>query len=327
MANGKSICTVCNYIFDETVGEPRKDVPSGTRFENLPEEWLCPDCNSNKEMFQPCSCVDFHSPHNHGSHQGASQAPTTCNMSFSKTAVDELSSKTVGELVALRPQRAYVFEQFGIDYCCGGKKTLIESCKQKGIPVEELINRLRAADELSPRMDEPDWTKTTLKELVDHIITCYHNPLREQLPRLSQMALKVAKVHGANHPEMVKVSDILSSFKESLEMHMQKEEMILFPAISRIEAGGSPKLFGCGGGIEHPISVMLQEHDDAGEALCAMSKLTNGYTPPPDACNTFRVLLRSLADLESEMHQHVHKENNILFPRALSVAAPTSVPM
>src|SRR5262249_49565704 len=149
--------------------------------------------------------------------------------------------------------------------------------------------------------------------------------LREELPRLSQLAEKVARVHGENHPEMTELVDVFKPFREQLELHMQKEELILFPGIAGIEAGGAPRAFGCGGGVEHPIEVMTQEHDDAGEALAKMRRLTNDYTPPADACNTFKVLLHSLANLELDMQQHVHKENNILFPRTLDLAQSASM--
>jgi regulator of cell morphogenesis and NO signaling len=138
-----------------------------------------------------------------------------------------------------------------------------------------------------------------------------------------QLAQKVAKVHGDNHPEMVKLAGIFEHFKMQLELHMQKEEMILFPAIACMESGTPGPAFGCGG-IENPIYVMTQEHEDAGDALSEMSRLTNGYTPPEDACNSFKVLLFSLARLASEMHQHVHKENYILFPRAIALRQPVA---
>jgi regulator of cell morphogenesis and NO signaling len=215
-----------------------------------------------------------------------------------------------------------VFEQYGLDYCCGGKKTLQDACAQKGVSVDEVVEKLSAAGQKKLAGTEPDWAKTSLKEFIDHIIACYHRPLREELPRLTQLAEKVANVHGDNHPEMIELRDVFKPFREQLELHMQKEELILFPGIAGIEAGGSSRSFGCGGGVEHPIEVMTQEHDDAGEALAKMRKLTNDFTPPADACNTFKVLLHSLAKLELEMHQHVHKENNILFPRTFKLAKP-----
>jgi regulator of cell morphogenesis and NO signaling len=225
---------------------------------------------------------------------------------------------TVGELVAERPSRAQVFTSHGIDFCCGGKRPLQEVCWEKGLSVETIIAELDAVDSVATG-SEPDWTKSALSELVEHILNTYHAPLRKQLPDVLHLAQKVARVHGGRHPEMVEVARIFGAFKDELELHMQKEELILFPGIKRMETEGKPALFGCGGSIEHPIAMMSAEHDSAGDALKAMRELTNGFTPPADACNSFRVLLHSLAEIENEMHQHVHKENNILFPRALKL--------
>lgn len=310
MKSGKTICTVCNYIFDENIGEPRQGILPALRFDDLSDEWCCPECSSAKEMFQPCSCVSL------------SANAETCvvhreeKIDSPKEAVSR--AKSVGQLVAEQPGRACILEAHGIDYCCGGKITLEEACKKKGIPVEEVLEKLLAADQ-KEQPDAVDWPTAKLADLVDHIIADYHQPLRQELARVMPLAEKVARVHGDNHPEMVKVKDIFNHFKAQLELHMQKEEMVLFPGIKSMETTGSPQIFGCGGGIEHPIEVMSLEHDEAGEALRTMRQLTNDYTPPEDACNTFKVLLFSLIQIELEMHQHVHKENNILFPDRKSV--------
>ncbi|MBX9880197.1 MAG: iron-sulfur cluster repair di-iron protein [Candidatus Obscuribacterales bacterium] len=308
MTNGKTICTVCNYIFDEKLGEPRQAISPAVKFEDLPDNWQCPECNSSKDMFQPCSCVSFHI------YEQTCVRPAE-NASQRESA--QMSALPVGLLVSQDPKRACVLEQYGIDYCCGGKVTLAEACRQRNLSLQEVLTKLVAAGQKDPAGAEPDWTQSSLKELVHHIVSSYHQPLRQELPRLKALAEKVAKVHGDNHPKMLKVLDVLKTFKDKLELHMQKEELILFPGISALEDGGNPTSFGCGGGIEHPIEVMIQEHDDAGEAMFAMRTLTNNYTPPEDACDTFKVLLHSLAKLELDMHQHVHKENNILFPRAI----------
>jgi regulator of cell morphogenesis and NO signaling len=248
-------------------------------------------------------------------------------MSNEKAGVNPLAKIPVGQLVAEHPERARVFEQYNIDYCCGGKMTLGEICVQKGLNVDEVLDQLAVEDAKEYLGGESDWTKTSLNELIEHIVCCYHQPLREELPRLGQLAEKVAKVHGGTHPEMVQLFNIFKTFRVQLELHMQKEEMILFPGILGIEAGGMSNGFGCGGGgIEHPIEMMMLEHDDAGEAIAKMRSLSNNYTPPDDACNTFRVLLHSLAKMELDMHQHVHKENNILFPRTLELAKPAMNP-
>lgn len=313
MANGKTICTVCNYIFDEELGEPRQQIAAGVRFEELADEWSCPECGSGKDMFQPCSCVSLsiyeHTCINKNGDTG----------SASEQPKDGLAAQSVGQIVTENPNLACVFEQYGIDYCCGGKKTLQDACLEKGVSINLLLERLKHVQVEGRSRYEPDWTSTSLRTLVEHLVSRYHEPLRTELPRISELAAKVARVHGARHPEMVRVAEVFETFREQLEQHMQKEELILFPGIAAMEAGKA-RSFGCGGSVDHPIEMMTREHDDAGDALAELSRLTHQYTPPEDACTTFKILLHSLATLELEMHQHVHKENNILFPRAIDMS-------
>lgn len=321
MSKAKTICTVCNYIYDEALGEPSQYIPPALKFEDLSDEWKCPECGSAKDMFQPCSCVSL---------PIYEQTCVAHHADFRSTPkeTDPISkTSSVGQLVAQRPLRACVLEQYGIDYCCGGKASLEDACRKKGLNVEEILEKLLAADRKEAQSSAPDWTTASLKDLIDHIIATYHQPLRQELSRVVQLAEKVARVHGDNHPEMIEVLNVFNRFKAQLELHMQKEEMVLFPGIASMEATGTPQIFGCGGGIEHPIEVMNQEHDDAGMALSAMRRLTRDYTPPGDACSSFKLLLSSLAQIESDMHQHVHKENNILFPRALELRNPALVSM
>jgi len=292
MDSNKNICTACNYIYDSKL--------IGTPFEQLPEDWRCPDCGQSKDMFQPCSCVSVDSH--------------TCL----------IGDRTVGELVAEHPPRANVFVALGIDYCCGGKKKLTQAAKDKGIPLSTLIEKLAVVD-ANQKSSEKDWTKSTLRELIEHIVCAYHEPLREQFPQVQQLADKVARVHGESHPEMIKVASIFRTFTDELQLHMEKEEMVLFPGIAKMEAAGSQISFGCGGGIEHPIAVMMADHETAGSVLAVLSELTNDFTPPEDACNSFRVLLHLLKEIEVSMHEHVHKENNILFPRAMGIGTKTPV--
>lgn len=249
-------------------------------------------------MFQPCSCVQVEVP------------------------VKLHGDMSVGDLVAKSPQYALTFKKHQIDFCCGGKLTLRQVCAEKDINLAELIAKLMERERDKQGCGQ-DWTKASLKELTEHIIETYHVPLREQLTFIEQLAQKVARVHGQSHPEMVTLLNEFTGFKSQLELHMQKEEVVLFPSIVKLEAGESLRFFGCGGGIDHPISVMLQEHDDAGKALESMRSIANNYIAPPDACNSFRLLLTMLETLETEMHWHVHKENNILFPRSLELMKPT----
>jgi regulator of cell morphogenesis and NO signaling len=226
--------------------------------------------------------------------------------------------KTIGQLVAERPDRARVFETFGLDYCCGGKKTIGEACAEKGKNADEVVAALREHDAATPSTTERDWSQASLGELVDHIVTTHHEYLRRELPRLQEMAAKVALVHGDRHPEMVQVHELFERFKPEQELHMAKEEAVLFPMCKLLDTATEvPRTF-CAGTLRHPIEAMERDHAIAGDDLAEMRRLTNGFTPPEDACNTFRVLLAGLAELEEDMHLHIHKENNILFPRALA---------
>lgn len=316
MNNGKTICTVCNYIFDEQLGEPRQGISPALAFGELPDTWTCPECNSSKDMFQPCSCVSLHL------YEMSCVSPTKekAGTAAAETLVDaDLLKQPVGQLVAKDPKLACIFEQYDIDYCCGGKSTLGEVLSKLNLPPEEFLQKLKNVSAKRTDACEKDWNKVALKELTEHIVEAYHVPLRTELARLQKLVNKVSDVHGKSHPEVIQIESVFRSFKEDIELHMQKEEMILFPGIANVEAGRQTT-FGCGGSIDHPIEMMTQEHEGAADALEKMRTLSNNYTPPNDACDTFRVMLHSLASLELDMHQHVHKENNILFPGALAMA-------
>lgn len=225
---------------------------------------------------------------------------------------------TVGALVAEKPARAKVFESFGIDYCCGGKRPLADVCIQRGINFERVRDAILDSDSASQGTEETDWASASLTDLTDHIVNRHHEYLREELPRLTAMLDKVAVAHSQRHPEMPICRDIFQSFRAELEAHMHKEESILFPLVRALESERHVTPFHCGS-IANPIGVMEAEHDHAGAALRKLRELTSGFRAPPDACATFRVLLHGLNQLEGDMHQHVHKENNILFPRALEL--------
>ncbi len=221
----------------------------------------------------------------------------------------------VGQLVTESPNRARIFEQYGIDYCCGGKLPLTEACQAKGADPETVAARIAELDAAEPPA-EADWTKLSLSELCDHIVEVHHGYLREELPRIGAMTEKVASVHGENHPETIAINNVFKGFVAEIENHAGKEENILFPWIKRIEQGQTAGPFP-NDAVGSPIQCMEHEHAEAGEALAKMNELTDGYNPPMHACNTWRVLYDALARLEKDMHIHIHKENNVLFPRTL----------
>jgi regulator of cell morphogenesis and NO signaling len=225
------------------------------------------------------------------------------------------ASVTVGELVAERPSRSRVFERMGIDYCCGGRQALSVACAARGLAVEAVWAELGAEAEAGAG-EERDWRAASLTELCDHIVATHHAWLKEELPRLAAMARKVRDVHGSNHPWMIEAAQVYEALARELEQHMFKEENILFPFVRTLDQ--SPGARGPFGSVANPIAMMEHEHDDAGQALARLRELSDGYTPPEGACNTFRALLDGLAELEADLHVHIHKENNILFPRAVA---------
>jgi regulator of cell morphogenesis and NO signaling len=231
------------------------------------------------------------------------------------TAID--LNATVGELVARQPALSRVFEEVGVDYCCGGKKPLAEACRQKGLNPVELAARLEAAAARLGDQEFVDAARMSLTELADHIEATHHAYLKQELPRLAHLTAKVAHVHGGKDERLRQIHRVYEEFAADLTAHMMKEEQILFPMIRRLETATGPVALHCGS-LANPIGQMEREHHGAGDALEQFRTLTDDYTPPEDACNTYRAMVDALERLELDMHQHVHKEDNVLFPRAMA---------
>lgn len=227
---------------------------------------------------------------------------------------------TVGELVVQEPSRARLFESLGIDYCCGGRKPLAEACQEKNLDAATVARVLEAGYTRQPTTtDDIDRTCTDmgLGELADHIEATHHAYLRRELPRAQQLVRRVVRAHGHDQPHLHTLLEVYLGFEQEMMQHMVKEEQVLFPMVRQLEASDNPLAFHRGS-LTNPIRVMEHEHDAAGAAMERMRDLTNGYEPPAGACNTYRVMLDTLAQIEADTHQHVHKENNILFPRAVA---------
>ncbi len=227
---------------------------------------------------------------------------------------------TVGAIVARRPALSRVFEQAGVDYCCGGKKTLDQACREKGLDAQAMLATLEQHDGDSDDETYVDAAAMSLTELADHIEHTHHAYLRNEFPRINALAQKVASVHGGNDARLHDIYQTFQALAFELSSHMMKEEQILFPFVRRLEASTSLPAFHCGS-IANPIRQMEHEHQDAGVALERLRTLSDNYTPPDWACNTYRAMLDALARFELDMHQHVHKEDNILFPRAIELEA------
>jgi regulator of cell morphogenesis and NO signaling len=229
-------------------------------------------------------------------------------------------NSSVGQWVATEPGLARFFERLGIDYCCGGKKPLSEALCGLGLDPETVLTLLTAVDTLYPvSQQDHHLNGLSLSQQVDHIVQTHHAYMDEALPRLSALVEKVAQAHGEKDARLPEVRRIFQHLRLELDIHLRKEEQVLFPYCKALEASDSLPPCHCGS-VGNPIRVMEREHTDAGEALAALRRLTDNYTAPEWACNTYRVLLSGLAEMEADLHQHIHEENNILFPQALAMA-------
>jgi len=226
-----------------------------------------------------------------------------------------LLERTVGELVAERPGRSRVFQSFNLDFCCQGGRTLREACERRGLAADAVVEQLEAelADKSAPVRNPATLPPA---ELAAHIVETHHGFLRRELPRLRAMAERVAHVHGGHTPSLVEMFHVFTGMEAELSSHMLKEEQVLFPAVVALSRGEPAP-----GSLSGPIACMTHEHEEVGAALADLRRLSHGFQPPADACNTYRALFAGLRDLEEDLHQHVHLENAVLFPEALALAA------
>ena len=229
--------------------------------------------------------------------------------------------QTVREIVASNPGAARVFERFGIDYCCGGGKAFGEACAFAKADAAEVAAALERS---APETGERDWQKAPLADLIQHIVRKHHRFTREELARLHPLLEKVLGKHGAQHPELGKIQVLFHSLAQEMTMHMMKEEHMLFPYIEQLEAAANrgarpaPPMFGT---VQNPVRMMMMEHDSAAEAVREIKRLSGGFNVPEEACMSYRAIYEGFRDFEADLHQHIHLENNILFPRALELEA------
>jgi regulator of cell morphogenesis and NO signaling len=236
--------------------------------------------------------------------------------------MDFTADTRIADIAATNPATIKVFQQHHIDFCCGGRIPLSEACERHGLDADALLDQLRHVQQVPEEWS--DWKRSSLAALIAHIQGRYHEPLRRELPRLEAMLAKVVERHGDRLPDVLGPLQLtFNRFKRELLEHMAKEDAVLFPAIVAAEEAVAQKRDPdeSWGWIAKPIDALTMEHEFAGTVLAAMRALTGGYVPPPDACPTFRGLYHGLAELENDMHLHVHLENNVLFPRVARLAS------
>lgn len=234
--------------------------------------------------------------------------------------IENSSLPTVGSIVAQDYRAASVFKKFGIDFCCGGGKSVAKACADKGVDQAQVEAALATLDQIPVPASRLDFNSWNLPFLTDYIVNVHHRYVLDTVPQILAFAKKVAKVHGHAYPETVKIAELFTTLGQELLAHLDKEEQVLFPYIQRLWHTRSEhgKLIAPAfGSARNPIHMMELEHETAGEIMAEIRQLSNDFTPPESACNTYRVLYAMLEEFEQDLHQHVHLENNILFPKAM----------
>lgn len=224
------------------------------------------------------------------------------------------ASDSVGQWAASSPAAARTLADIGLDICCGGKRNLADACREKNIDPNEVAKKIGTAHAARLDDSESDPAAMTLEKLTEHIVQTHHSYLRQALPRIEYWIQKMVNAHGEKYPSFAELLSVFKALHVEMQSHMKKEEEILFPMAVALERGGKLPM-----NLRQPVSCLEQEHDRAGKALARIHELTNGFTPPQNACTTWRAAYSALAELEADMHRHVHKENNVLFPRILAM--------
>ncbi|WP_187261882.1 iron-sulfur cluster repair di-iron protein [Pontibacter beigongshangensis] len=247
------------------------------------------------------------------------QGPEIWEVKISK--LTPVEGETVGELVAKDYRKAQVFKKFGIDFCCGGKKSVAQVCEEKGISQDAVEQELRATDEKETKR-QAEYENWTPSFLADYIVNMHHTYVRETIPALYEYTTKIARVHGERHPELIEIVKHFTNVANELESHMPKEERVLFPYIKQLDEAKQKgvKIAPAGfGSIQNPINMMEMEHENAGGELEKIRELSNNFTLPADACATYTVAFKALQEFEDDLFRHIHLENNVLFPKALEL--------
>ena len=250
-----------------------------------------------------------------------SNGPEVWQVKIAKKTAAE-NEETIGDIVAKDYRKAQVFKNFGIDFCCGGKKTLAEVCLKKGIDqqqVEDLLAEISGGEDVNSENDFQNWD---MAFLTDYIINIHHRYVRDNTAYILELAQKVARVHGNNHPELIGVAELFAQIGNELSLHLVKEEKILFPFIkelAQVYNNGGMLPAASFGKVSVPIQVMDAEHEHVGGDFGTIRELTNSYSLPADACRSYTILFKKLEEYENNLHRHVHLESNILFPKAIKL--------
>lgn len=233
----------------------------------------------------------------------------------------DYENRTVREIAIEAPISTRVFERYRIDYCCGGRMPLIQACAEAGVSLEEVEKQLDEVLGMGTPSECERFDRYSVSGLIDHILETHHEFTKREINGLTPLMEKVAARHGPNHGSLYELKECVLDLFSELIPHMEKEEVILFPYLKDLEEAGfsGPKMSTAFGSVSNPIAVMTAEHDRAGELLKTMRSVTGDYEIPSDACPSFAALFTRLEHLEQDIHQHIHLENNLLFPKAIEM--------
>jgi regulator of cell morphogenesis and NO signaling len=249
------------------------------------------------------------------------QGPEWWKIKISKRLTGE-ADETLGQLATNDLRKAQIFKKYGLDFCCGGKKTVKEACAEKGIDVTRVEQELQQADKLTTAGRPLPYNDWNIDFLADYIVNTHHSYVRKSLPDLLTYADKVNRVHGGRHPELARVNELVKAVAEELSEHMVKEEEVLFTFIKSVagaKANGQPLQPAHFGTVENPIHMMENEHESVGRNMEEIREITGNYALPQDACASYKLLFNMLDEFEDDLHLHIHLENNILFPKAVEM--------
>ena len=248
------------------------------------------------------------------------QGPETWKVKITKRISGE-SEETLGQIAAKDLRKAEIFKKYGIDFCCGGKKTVKEACAEKGIDILKVEHELRNADK-NPGVRPLPYGDWSLDFLADYIVNTHHSYVRKTLPDLIMYADKVAKVHGDHHPELIRINQLVKEITTELNAHLVKEETILFPYVKELAKASDKKQISFNeylGTVQTPINMMEMEHEVVGKNMEEIRRISNNYFLPEEACASYSLLYNMLIEFEDDLFTHIHLENNVMFPKALEI--------
>jgi len=288
----KHICPLCDYIYDDSKGDPDLGISPGTNFDQLPDDFRHPDCSAVTAMFETCTCVQVESS--------------------AELAKRDLSRQALSALISKYPKFSQVFDKYGLDYCCNGNTSLSDACHFQELETEEVVDELIKA---SIGICQTKQSEESIRSVIREIVSEHHSHLADELPEISLMLEALLSKHGKDTPPLDDIASSFQKLRDQLEQHIEKERTILFPLCVDFDEHPIPLRK-----LRDPIGVLEHEHFKIHSSLRKIRMLINENESLPDRCDQYSKLINRLRKFESGMHLHIHKENNLLFPMVIEKA-------